>query len=95
MRSALQDNPENVAVAYSAEGLENIVATSMGERIIITSDVDAFSAALAEDETGTVNITADLVKGHEGMRTQSLTAASGTRLAGRDPELSRVQWTLF
>lgn len=138
--TALQDNAENVAVAYSAEGLENVVATSNDDRVTITSDGDVFSATvegnLTEDETVTVDITADLVEDHEGERTQALTVTSETqltgalnalpgyvflalgayallehahnmhwiprevdqllyRLTGRDPELSRIQWTIF
>ncbi|HKM25453.1 MAG TPA: hypothetical protein VJY40_07440, partial [Corynebacterium sp.] len=84
--TALQDNVENVAVAYSAEGLENIVATSTDDRVSITQDGDVFSATveggLADGESVVVNVTADLVEGHEGPRSQSLTATSETQLTG-------------
>lgn len=84
--TALQDNVENVAVAYSAEGLENIVATSTDDRVSITRDGDVFSATveggLADGESVVVNVTADLVEGHEGPRSQSLTATSETQLTG-------------
>lgn len=135
----LRDTGEDISVAYSAEGVENVQAFSEDDRVEIIQDGDTFSATVAGgldvDETVTVNITADLVEDHAGPRPQALTVTSETqataalnalpgfvfaalgiyaliehahnmhwiprevdqllyRLTGRDPELSRIQWTL-
>lgn len=138
--TGLRDTSEDISVAYSAEGLENVEATSTDDKVSITRDGDVFSATVAggldEGEYVTVSIDADLIEDHEGPRTQSLSLVSATqatdalnavpgvvfaalgvyaliehahnmhwiprevdqllyRLTGRDPELSRIQWSLF
>lgn len=138
--TGLRSTSEDISVAYSAEGLENVEATSADGRVNITTSDDVFSATVAgglgQGEVVTIDISADLLDGFDSPRNQSLTVNSTTqatdalgavpgvifaaigvyaliehahnmhwipreldqllyRLTGRDPELSRVQWTLF
>lgn len=76
-------------MAYSAEGLENVIATSTDDNVEIISEGDMFSVTveggLAEDES--VTITAELDEDHEGPRNQSLSLVSGTQATSALPGL--------
>lgn len=78
-------------MAYSAEGLENVIATSTDDNVEIISEGDMFSVTveggLAEDESVTVTITAEVDEDHEGPRNQSLSLVSGTQATSALPGL--------
>lgn len=136
--TGLRETTEDVAVSYSADGLENIRVDSDSDKVSSTEASNAVAitvaGGLAVGETVSVTITADLMENHEGPRPQSLSITSETsatsalntlpglvfaalgvyaliehahnmhwiprevdqllyELTGRDPELSRIQWT--